>query len=114
MLHLHLLMVFVSISSFIGRNILLVTKPELLQQKVFKIAPHAIDTLLLLSGFILLINYQGGFAWILSKFVFLSAYIGLGVVAMHSEGQKHWIAFGGALLCFVGIIAVALSKSSFF
>lgn len=54
----HLSFVLISIFSFVGRVILSETHPEIIKQKVLKIAPHVINTLLLVSGFILAIQGQ--------------------------------------------------------
>jgi hypothetical protein len=48
--HLHLLFVALVTVVFLGRVYLAQTKPELLENKWFKIAPHALAGLLLLTG----------------------------------------------------------------
>ncbi len=114
---LHLLFVLIAISSFIGRVILSETQPHLLKQKLFKIAPHVIDSLLLLSGIILAV--QGSWAttghgWLAAKLLALTAYIGLGAITLHSRGNWRWLAFSGAMACFVYIGMVAVTKNPFF
>jgi len=113
----HLLFVLLAISSFVGRVILSETQPQMLKQKLFKIAPHAITSLLLLSGIALAI--QGSWAttghgWLAAKLIALVAYIGLGVVTMRSRGSQRWLAFSGAMVCFVYIGMVAVTKNPFF
>ncbi len=113
---LHIVFIFASFFSFNGRIALSVLKPELLKHKAIKIAPHIIDTLLLLSGFTLVI--QGNWmevehGWITSKFILLLAYIALGVMAMRLSGIKRWIAFCGAITCFISIFIIAISKNGF-
>jgi len=113
MKHLHLLFVILTIGSFVARILLAEFKPAILQTKLFKIAPHVIDTILLLSGLGLAISggwFSGDFAWIINKVVLLVAYVVLGVVAMRSSGMKRWIAFVGALLAFAVIGMVAVTK----
>ncbi len=114
--HIHLLFIVLTISSFIIRIFLAEFKPEILGAKVLKIAPHVIDTILLLSGIALVFqgNWMAGeYGWILSKFVMLLIYIGLGVMAMRSTGIKRWVAFVGALAVFAYILSVAISKHGF-
>ncbi len=117
MLAIHIILVFTSIISFIGRVILREIKPELLQLKLLKIAPHVIDTLLLLSGITLVILggwFDREYGWILTKLLILLAYIGLGVVTMRSSGNKRWLAFAAAIACYGYVFVVAGTKQSFF
>ncbi|MDD5323031.1 MAG: SirB2 family protein [Methylococcales bacterium] len=113
----HLTFVLLSIFSFVGRVILSETHPAILKQKLFKITPHIIDTLLLLSGIALV--FQGGwlyanYGWIIAKIAALFGYIGLGVVVMHNRGTIRWLAFIGAMACFVYIGIVAVTKNALF
>jgi uncharacterized membrane protein SirB2 len=112
----HMLFILLSVGSFIARIMLVQLKPAWLQPKIAKIAPHVIDTILLLSGIGLVFqgNWMAGeYGWILTKLVMLIAYIGLGVVAMRSVGIKRWGAFILALVCFGYIISVAVTKHGF-
>ncbi len=114
--HIHLLFIVLTISSFIIRILLAEFKPEILSKKILKIAPHIIDTILLLSGIALVFqgNWMAGeYGWIISKFIMLIAYIGFGVMAMRSSGIKRWLAFAGALGAFAYILSVAISKHGF-
>ena len=115
---LHLIFIVTSLISFSGRFALSYLKPELLQNKIFKIAPHIIDTVLLVSGITLVLQggwLEGEFGWIASKLVLLVGYIVLGVIAMRAtNGVKRWGAFVGAISCFVGIFAIAITKNGFF
>ncbi|HBA67226.1 SirB2 family protein [Methylotuvimicrobium sp. KM2] len=115
--HIHMLFVALSIISFTGRIFLSETHSALLSQKWLKIAPHVIDTVLLISGISLV--FIGGwlsadFGWIVAKIVALLGYIGLGILAMRSQGNQRWLAFAGALLCFIYIALVAVNKQAFF
>ena len=115
---IHLIFILTSFVSFSGRFALSIFKPDVLQNKFLKIAPHIIDTILLASGVTLV--FQGGwlegeFGWIASKLTLLIGYIVLGVVAMRSMGgAKRWVAFCGALLCYIGIFIIAITKNGFF
>lgn len=113
----HLAFVLLSLASFVGRVTLSEVNPDMLKQKAFKIAPHVIDTLLLLSGIILV--FQGAWlsvehGWITGKIIGLLGYIGLGVVAMRNQGSARWLAFAGALACFAYIGIVAVTKNAWF
>ena len=110
---IHLTFVLLAISSFVGRFVLLNTQPDVLKQKIFKIAPHVIDTLLLLSGITLVFQGQwlsGEYGWLVAKIMVLCGYVALGRLAMHSEGTLRWQAFAGAMACFLYIIMVAVTK----
>jgi len=112
----HLIFIFSSLISFVSRIGLSVFKPALLQNKIVKIAPHVIDTFLLLSGITLVI--QGNWldaesGWILSKIILLFAYVGFGVMAMRMKDSKRWIAFAAAIICFVSIFIIAITKNGF-
>ncbi len=69
---IHLIFIFISFGSFVGRMALSLFKPEVLQNKILKIAPHIIDTVLLISGITLVVEgnwLEGEFGWIISKFI---------------------------------------------
>lgn len=117
MLTIHITLVIISIVSFISRVLLLEIKPDLLKNKAIKISPHIIDTLLLLSGILLVVQGQwlsSEYGWIISKLFILTVYIGLGFVVMRSQGNKRWLAFAGAIVCYAYILVVAITKQSFF
>ena len=113
----HLLFILISIISFVGRVILSETYPSLLQKKVVNIAPHIINTLLIISGVALI--FQGGwlsisYGWIIAKIVALLIYIGLGIITLKQRGTNRWLAFIGAMACLVYIGIVAVTKNAFF
>jgi len=112
----HLIFILLSISSFVGRIYLAEKRPEMLEQKWIKIGPHVINSLLLITGFTLV--FQGSwlsaeYGWIIAKLIALVAYVGLGIVAIKSQGELRWKAFAGALACFVYIAVVAVTKNPF-
>jgi uncharacterized membrane protein SirB2 len=117
MLAIHILFALTSFVSFVGRVVLSELKSSLLTTKLFKIAPHVIDTGLLLSGMTLVIqrNWLVGehYHWIISKLIILFVYVGLGVLTMRSAGVKRWGSFAGALVCYGYILSVAITKQSF-
>ncbi len=113
---IHLIFIFSSFISFTGRMALSVLKPSLLQNKFLKIAPHVIDTLLLLSGITLVFQgnwLNGEFGWIISKLILLLGYVAFGVMAMRFSGIKRWIAFTAAISCFIAIFITAITKNGF-
>jgi len=99
------------------RVVLSELKPEVLTTKLFKVAPHVIDTFLLISGISLVVKGHwlvgGEYGWIIAKFMVLIVYIGLGVFVMRTTGLKRWLAFSGALACYGYILSVAITKQSF-
>jgi uncharacterized membrane protein SirB2 len=114
---LHLLFVLLTFGAFVGKMWVSVSRPELLTQKAFKIAPHVISSLLLLTGIILVFQGQwlsGDYGWLVAKIIVLFGFIGLGIVSMRSEGTNRWLAFAGAIVCFIYIGIVAVSKNPWF
>jgi uncharacterized membrane protein SirB2 len=110
---IHIALAFVSLLSFLSRVWLLNSNPQTLQRKIFKILPHIIDTLLLISGATLVLQNQwlsGQHVWLNAKLLTLLGYIGLGIVVMRKQAPIRWIAFAGALLCFCYVVAVAIVK----
>lgn len=113
---LHLLFILSSLASFIGRVALSELNPRLLQLKFFKIIPHVLDTLLLASGIILVIQgnwLHAEYGWIISKLIVLFAYVGFGVACMRSRGQKRWLYLVAAMACFAYIFIIAVTKHGF-
>jgi uncharacterized membrane protein SirB2 len=113
----HLTFVLLSITSFVGRVYLAETRPEMLAQKWLKIGPHIINSLLLITGFTLMFQGQwlsGDYGWLVAKIVALLGYVGLGIVAIKSQGTLRWKTFAGALACFIYVAIVAVSKNAFF
>ena len=114
---IHLIFILTSLASFIARIALSVFKPGILKNKIIKIAPHIIDTVLLVSGITLVIQgnwLDGEFDWILSKLILLLIYIILGVMAMRFSDYKRWLAFTGAIMCYIFIFLIAITKNGFF
>lgn len=113
---IHLTFILLSLSSFVGRVYLAEKRPEMMEQKWIKIGPHILNSLLLITGFALVFQgswLSGEYGWIVAKLIALVAYVGLGIVAIKSQGDLRWKAFAGAIACFVYIAAVAVSKNIF-
>ncbi|PPC92181.1 MAG: invasion protein [Methylobacter sp.] len=114
---LHLLIILLSVSGFIGRVALSELKPEMLAVKWISVSPHILNALLLLTGFILVFQgdwLAGDYGWIVAKIVALVVYIGLGLMALKQQGTAKWAAFAGALLCVAYIGMVAVKKDAWF
>jgi uncharacterized membrane protein SirB2 len=84
--------------SFIARGLLLATRPQALNARFWRVAPHVNDTLLLAAGVGMAV--VGGFnplttPWLATKLVLLLAYIGLGTLALKrgKTPQQRAIAF---------------------
>lgn len=111
--HLHITLAALVFLSFICRVALAEFSPEKLQRKWLKIAPHVLDTLLLLSGITLILKekwYLADYSWLIAKIVLLTVYIALGMIAMRCQGGRRWIAATGAIVCLILIIDIAIHK----
>jgi len=117
MKHIHLLFVALVVILYVARFWATQYKPELLENKWIKIAPHALAGLLLLSGFGLAFAdgwFDQSYSWIIAKLFAMFAFIGLGMVSLKAQGDNRWYAFAGALIVLVYIVKVAFTKQAFF
>lgn len=116
--HFHLLMVVLSVSFLLVRYAMSLKPAAMLQTKFFKIAPHIIDTLLLVSAVLLMITlqqYPFVHGWLTEKFLAVLAYIGLGVMAFKGRTAAiRWICFLGALGWLGLVLRVAITKQPVF
>ncbi len=113
--HLHLTFVTLSIAFFCLRAFWSVTGSGMLQKRWVKIAPHPIDTLLLVFGIWLMVIMGLGFdqPWLWAKWIGLLFYIGFGTFAI-KRGKTALIRFGFALaavVVFAYIVGCAISKT---
>jgi len=113
--HTHLLMVAISLSLLILRFVLSLRGSGLLQHKFLKVAPHVVDTMLLLSAVGLMVSisqYPFVNPWLTEKLIGLLAYIGLGVMAFKGRTTTLKVfAFLGALGWLVLVAKVAITKT---
>lgn len=113
--HLHLMCVALTFLSFSIRGIGMLMQARWLEQRWVRIAPHIIDTLLLLSAIGLVITlqqYPFVQGWLTAKVLGLIAYIGLGTFALRGKTPTiRLTCFGLALLTFAYIVGVALTRS---
>jgi uncharacterized membrane protein SirB2 len=113
--NLHLLCATISIIGFIVRGALRIANSSVLQKKWLRIAPHIIDTLLLLSAFGLTLQihqYPFASAWLTAKLLGLLVYIFLGVVTLRIAKSQpiRVIAYLLAIATFFYIGSVAVTK----
>ena len=83
--HLHITAATLSLAFFAVRAWWSVRELPLLQQRWVKVAPHLIDTSLLVLGVVLMVMlsmWPHQHPWLAAKLVALLAYIGLGTIAI--------------------------------
>ncbi|GGP86894.1 SirB2 family protein [Shewanella ulleungensis] len=100
--HSHMLLVALSVTFFIVRFVLNLRQSPIMEKKFVKVAPHVIDTFLLLSGFTLCFmikQYPFVDPWMTEKIICVVAYIALGIMALKSNRNKlfKFFAFIGAI-----------------
>lgn len=113
---IHVACVIVTFILFFVRGLWMILDSDLLQRKWTKRVPPVIDTILLASAIVLAVTihqYPFVHAWLTAKVVALLFYIGLGMLALtYGKTKKiriiNWLA---AQLCFIYIVAVALTKN---
>ena len=116
--HIHLMLIVISVTFFVIRFGLLLSGSHWLNIKQVKIAPHVIDTCLIITG-IALIGYTGFVPftqtslWMTEKLTCVLAYVALASVAMHySKGFLFRLfAFLGALGWVYAAAKLAITKS---
>ena len=113
--NLHVLFALVSITGFVYRSFLKLRAPQKLKQKWLRIAPHIIDTMLLLSAIYLVIatqQYPEVTNWLSAKIVALFFYIIFGMFTLRFSKSPHAVllSFILALTTFAYIVSVAMTK----
>lgn len=104
--YLHIFCAFLSLALLSVRGVMQLNRQDWRAIKPLKILPHLSDTLLILSGLIILFAFGYGFPlWILVKFALLAVYI---VFSAKFFGKKtlapNKIHFGIALSGLIGAI----------
>ena len=117
--HLHMLCAALSIIGFIVRGALRLADSQLLQKKFLKIAPHIVDTFLLLSAIGLTFSihqYPLTTPWLTAKLIGLFVYIGLGLMTLRFAKTKTVVAvtYLLAIATFAYIATVAVTKTPLF
>lgn len=115
--HLHIVCVVVSLCGFVARFALSVMASPLMRHQFVRVAPHAVDTLLLAAAIGMLVIGRLNplqHPWLLAKIAGLLAYIALGAIALKRSTTPvgRPAAFIAALLAFSYVVSAALSKSA--
>ena len=75
-IYLHIICAFLSLGLLIVRGGMQLTRRNWRAVKLLKILPHLTDTLLILSGIVMLFKFNFGLeSWIMAKIVLLCGYI---------------------------------------
>ena len=112
--HLHVTCVVLSISGFLVRGVWMMQESPWLQKKWVRVAPHIIDTILLVSAILLAMQIQQyPFVqnWLTAKVLALVAYIVIGAIGLKYGRTKKiriaaWLV---AIAIFLYIVLVALT-----
>ncbi|WP_133407909.1 SirB2 family protein [Parashewanella tropica] len=115
--HLHLTLIALSVSFFTFRFVMHLRESPILEKKFLKVAPHVIDTFLLLSGLTLCFiikQYPFEAQWLTEKLAAVVAYIILGFIAMKAPRGKLFkiFAYIGAISWLVYAARIAMVKHS--
>lgn len=117
MKHVHLLAIALSVLFLTVRYILMMMDSPLLNKKFFKVTPHIVDTVLLISGIALIfitgfIPFTAAGAWLTEKISCVLVYIALGFVALKLGRGKviRTVAFLGALGWLYWAAQLAITK----
>lgn len=94
----------------------MIQEDNLLEKKIVRIAPHVIDTVLLLSAAVLVVlthQYPGLEPWLTVKVLALIAYIALGVFAFRRGKTKTARVgyFAAAIAVFGFMFSVSLTRN---
>lgn len=110
----HVTLALVSLGGFTLRGYWMLLGSPMLGRRWVKVAPHMVDTLLLLSGLALIFQYHlfpTDHPWLAAKLVGLVLYIVLGSIAL-KRGKTRGVraaAFAGALSAFGYMLAAAVT-----
>lgn len=116
LLLIHTALAAITIAGFLLRGYWLFSGSSRINTRVVRIAPHALDTVFLLTGIALVMKLGlalGPNTWLLAKFGGLVVYVGLGLVVFRFGRtlQARLLAFVGAIATFAYIVGAALAKS---
>ncbi|MES2824460.1 MAG: SirB2 family protein [Pseudomonadota bacterium] len=113
--HSHLLIIAIAFVVFFVRGVLMMQSSRATNHKFFKITPHILYTLLLITGIGLAVVQKFSpmqQPWLLAKIIALVVYIILGVLTFkHSNPTMRKILWLLAMIVFVYMVSVALSKN---
>ena len=109
---LHLTLIALSFTIFFIRGAMMLMKNPHFRHKIFRIVPPLVDTLLLVSGIILMVmieQYPTTQAWLAVKLSALLIYIILGVIALNrvNNMRVQAVSFVAALATIYFMYSVA-------
>lgn len=112
----HMGFALLSITLFFIRGIWMMTDSGMRQNRLFKVLPHIVDTLLLVTAIILVVQtaqYPFQESWLTAKVLALIAYIGVGLVALRLGRTKviRVVAWVIALDIFTYMYLVAITRN---
>ncbi len=114
--HFHMTCAGLSLAFFVVRGAWMMRASPRLALRWVRVAPHVIDTLLLVSAIVLAMmigNYPLTHGWLTAKVIGLFLYVALGTIAL-KRGRTLPIrvgAFVAAIAVFGYIVSVAVTKS---
>jgi uncharacterized membrane protein SirB2 len=113
---IHVGCALLSISLFFIRGLWMISDSPWRRKPAVKILPHIVDTTLLVSAIVLVVQtaqYPLEQSWLLAKISALLVYIGLGLVALRFGSSKpiRIVAWLCAILTFMYIYSVAITRN---
>ena len=115
LIQVHAGLALISLLGFVLRGVWMMRTSPMLTRRWVKVAPHIVDTLLLVSGVTLVIYFQiypTEQTWLAAKLLALVVYIVVGSIAL-KRGKTRAIritAFFGALVVFAYMLVVANTR----
>ncbi len=111
---IHLSLISISVIIFITRGIMMIKKNNYYRDKIFRYIPPTVDSLLLLSGIILMFvteQYPFSQSWIMAKLTALLLYILFGTIALNrvNHYKLQIMGFIMALVTIYYMYSVAIS-----
>ena len=113
---IHVFCAYITGLGFLIRGIIAIIQHPLQHHRFIKIVPHIIDTVLLISGFIMVYSLAilpQEQPWLMAKLIALLLYIGFGLLMLRwgNSQKKRWIGLFAGLIMYLYIIGAAHSKS---
>ena len=115
MIQIHAGLALTSLVGFVIRGVWMMRGSPMLTRRWVRVAPHFVDTLLLLSGVALVFHYRvypTEQSWLAAKLLALLVYIVVGSIAL-KRGKTRVIrvtSFFAALIVFAYMLAVANTR----
>ncbi len=112
--NLHVLLAFVTAGGFLLRAVWAFVDRDKLTQRWVRIAPHVIDTMLLVAGVTLALqlSYSLFSGWLAAKLLALLAYIVFGVLTLRGTGAVKIVGVVGSVVSLGYLFAVAYTKAT--